>query len=891
MAKITLDGQEYEAKAGESLLKTCLSLGLDLPYFCWHPAFGSVGACRQCAVVQYRDDSDTKGRLAMACMTPVVDGLRADLEAPQAREFRAGIIEFLMTNHPHDCPVCEEGGECHLQDMTVMAGHTERHYRGWKRTHRNQYLGPFVNHEMNRCIACYRCVRYYGDYAGGDDLRVFAQRNNVYFGRFEDGALENEFSGNLVEVCPTGVFTDKTFSAHYSRKWDLRYAPSICAHCAVGCNTSPAERLGTLRRIVNRYHGEVNGYFLCDRGRFGYGFVNGERRILKAESRGETVPPETAVAQLARLANGRAIGIGSPRASLEANFALRELVGAERYYAGFSRAEAELAAAMLEILRGWPVRSPSLRDIEQADAVLVLGEDATNTAPRVALALRQSARNRALAVAGELGILAWLDTAVREAAQAVKSPLFMATSAPTRLDGVALATFRGTPEDIARLGCAVAHVLDPAAPAVPDWSEADARLAETIADALAGAKRPLVVSGMGCGSLAVVRAAANVARALVGRREGQPVELCYAVPECNTLGLAMMDARSVEDAFAAARDGAIGAVIVLENDLYRRAETTAVDEFLGRMKNRVVIEHTRNATTDRADLLLPSGTFAETEGTLVSLEGRAQRFYSVMPPKGEARDAWRWPVAALRRDWTNIDAVTAACAAVLPVLAPIVDAAPPAAFRVEGARIPREPARFSGRTAMNANRSPHEPKPPDDADSALSYTMEGAGSGIPPALRPVAWAPRWNSHQQATAKFQDEAGGHLRGGDPGVRLIEPAATPSARWFDEIPPPRQKHESRWRAVALHRIFGGEELSALSPPIMERMPAPCALMHPDDLADLGFPEALTVDLGKPKLALPVRPEAGLARGAIGIPAGLVPGELPEWVNVSGGEGGEA
>ena len=146
----------------------------------------------------------------MSCMTPAAEGTRISIDDPEAAEFRAGIIEGLMLNHPHDCPVCDEGGECHLQDMTVMTGHDYRRYEFDKRTFRNQNLGPLVNHEMNRCIQCYRCVRYYRDYAGGDDLNAFASRNTVFFGRHEDGVLENEFSGNLVEVCPTGVFTDKT---------------------------------------------------------------------------------------------------------------------------------------------------------------------------------------------------------------------------------------------------------------------------------------------------------------------------------------------------------------------------------------------------------------------------------------------------------------------------------------------------------------------------------------------------------------------------------------------------------------------------------------------------------------------------------------------------------
>ena len=207
-------------------------------------------------------------------------------------------------NHPHDCPVCDEGGECHLQDMTVMTGHDYRRYRFTKRTHRNQDLGPFVNHEMNRCIQCYRCVRFYRDYAGGGDFNVFGSHNHVYFGRHDDGALESEFSGNLVEVCPTGVFTDKTLKQHYTRKWDLQTAPSVCVHCGLGCNTIPGERYGTLRRIRNRYNGEVNGYFLCDRGRYGYEFVNSAARLRQPLAR------SSRDAEAGPVASGRGVAAG-----------------------------------------------------------------------------------------------------------------------------------------------------------------------------------------------------------------------------------------------------------------------------------------------------------------------------------------------------------------------------------------------------------------------------------------------------------------------------------------------------------------------------------------------------------------------------------------------------
>src|SRR5208283_3977686 len=235
MATIYIDNRPYTVKDGDNLLHACLSLGFNIPYFCWHPAMHSVGACRQCAIKQSKDEHDTQGKIVMSCMTAAADGMRISIDDEEVRAFRKSVIEWLMANHPHDCPVCDEGGECHLQDMTVMTGHARRRFRFKKRTHVNQDLGPFVAHEMNRCIACYRCTRFYNDYAGGRDFGAFASHNGVYFGRAQDGPLESPFAGNLVEVCPTGVFTDKTQREHYSRPWDLRTAPSVCVLCSLGC--------------------------------------------------------------------------------------------------------------------------------------------------------------------------------------------------------------------------------------------------------------------------------------------------------------------------------------------------------------------------------------------------------------------------------------------------------------------------------------------------------------------------------------------------------------------------------------------------------------------------------------------------------------------------------
>jgi NADH-quinone oxidoreductase subunit G len=886
MATIYIDGKPYEVKDGQNLLQASLSLGFDLPYFCWHPAMGSVGACRQCAVKQFRDENDTRGRLVMACMTPADDGTRISIHDPEAQQFRASVIEWLMVNHPHDCPVCDEGGECHLQDMTAMTGHNYREFRFQKRTHRNQYLGPFINHEMNRCISCYRCVRFYRDYAGGRDFAAFAAHDHVYFGRHEDGVLESEFSGNLVEVCPTGVFTDKTLKQHYSRKWDLQTAPSICVHCGLGCNTIPGERYGQLRRIRNRYNSAVNGYFLCDRGRYGYEFVNSGKRIRQPSLRkqdgadAEPVTQEAALqAVLPLLAEReRVIGIGSPRSSLEANFVLRALVGSDRFYLGMSESDLRLVTLALKILQEGPARTPPLNDVQHADVVLVLGEDVTNTAPMLALNLRQLVHRKAARVAAEFDIPEWNDAAIREVVQHEKEQLFIATPYATKLDDVAVTTYRAAPDDLARLGFAIAHLLDPMAPDVDDLPEEECALTMGIAQALHRARRPLVVSGTSCGSEALMQAAANVAWALCD--ENRRAELCLTVPEANSLGLALLGGNELDAAFRALHDGAADTVVILENDLYRRASVASVDGTLEAARHVIAIDHLVNATTSKAEALFPAGTFAEVDGTLVNNEGRAQRFYKVFVPQGEVKASWRWlrdmMAAAGRAEadlWQTLDDVTGALAQTVDVFSRLAEVAPAENFRVAGQKIPRQSPRYSGRTAILANVDVSEPKPPDDPDSPLSFSMEGYEGQPPAALITRFWAPGWNSIQ-ALNKFQSEITGPLRGGDPGLRLIEPVPPGKITYFEKIPAAFEPREGKWLAIPVHHIFGSEELSVLTPGIAEKAPEPYAALNPKDAAGLQVDDGqeVKVTVEGAVYQLPVKLMLTLPRGIVGLPVGL-------------------
>jgi NADH-quinone oxidoreductase subunit G len=571
------------------------------------------------------------------------------------------------------------------------------------------------------------------------------------------------------------------------------------------------------------------------------------------------------------------IGIGSPRASVEANFALRKLVGPEFFYSGMSAREQRLTDLVLDIYGRGPARPASPHAAEQADAVLVLGEDVTNTAPRFALSLRQAIRQKAFSLAEQQGIPRWMDNSVRDAAQHAQNPLFILAPDATHLDDAATRTLRAAPHDIARLGFAVAHEIDGDAPAVNDLSDHALELARAIAHALRSAERPLVVSGLGCRSEAVIQAAANVAWALCGPR--RTADLCLAMMECNSFGLALMGGAPLDDALESLSDGGADTVIVLENNLYRRAEATIVEAALKAAKHVVAVDHLVNETTAHAELILPAGTFAESDGTLVSYEGRAQRFFQVMEPDGDVRESWRWLADGADRGWRCLDDVIDACRWELPVFRGIENAAPPAGFRIAGQKIPRAPHRYSGRTAMRANVSIHEPKPPGDPDTLLSFSMEGY-HGIQKqtsAAIPFFWAPRWNSGESLN-KFQDEIAGPLHGGNPGVGLIKPRSGASPRYFDVAPaafdPRINASSDEFLIVPLHHIFGGEELSVKTEALGERAPSAYLALNPEDAARLKLADGdlVEVSVNDEVRRLPLKARAALAAGCAGIPWGL-------------------
>ena len=576
------------------------------------------------------------------------------------------------------------------------------------------------------------------------------------------------------------------------------------------------------------------------------------------------------------------IGIGSPRASVESNFALRELVGEENFYTGIAHGEQERLQLALKVLREGGIYTPALREIESYDAVLVLGEDVTQTGARVALAVRQAVKGKAREMAAAQKVADWQIAAILNIGQRAKHPLFVTNVDDTRLDDIAAWTYRAPVEDQARLGFAIAHALDNSAPAVDGIEPELQSKIDVIVQALAGAKKPLIISGTNAGSAEVIQAAANVAKALKGR--GADVGITMIARSVNSMGLGIMGGGSLEEALTELETGRADAVVVLENDLHRHASATRVNAALAKAPLVMVVDHQRTAIMENAHLVLSAASFAESDGTVINNEGRAQRFFQVYDPayydsKTVMLESWRWlhslhsTLLSREVDWTQLDHVIDAVVAKIPELAGIKDAAPDATFRIRGQKLAREPHRYSGRTAMRANISVHEPRQPQDIDTMFTFSMEG--NNQPTAHRsqvPFAWAPGWNS-PQAWNKFQDEVGGKLRFGDPGVRLFETSEN-GLDYFTSVPARFQPQDGKWRIAPYYHLFGSDELSQRAPVFQSRMPQPYIKLNPADAAKLGVNAGTRVSFSYDgnTVTLPVEIAEGLTAGQVGLPMGM-------------------
>jgi NADH-quinone oxidoreductase subunit G len=570
MPKLIIDDRAVEVAEGVTVLEAAQSVGIPIPHFCWHPALGKAGACRVCAVKML--DGPVKG-IQMSCMLEAQDGMVVSTTDKDAMAMRRQVIEWLMINHPHDCPVCDEGGECQLQDFTIAGGHGLRRYSGRKRTYFNQYLGPYIEHEMNRCIQCYRCVRFYQEFAGGTDFGVMGMAQRVYYGRFEDGQLESPFSGNLVDLCPTGVFTDKT-ARYRARYWDYDMAPSVCPHCSLGCNTVPAARYRELLKIMARRNDAINGWFICDRGRFSNEAVNDPLRPRYPLVDGRKVDWDEALNTLL-LGIGETLEaygpetlaiVGSSRLSMEAASLLHILsagTGAGPLCYFVDEDDADRTTAAISSLN--ETTSASMADVQAADLIAIINCNLMKDGPMMALAVRQ----------------AW-----RGGAQVY----LVDNTSGSHSDSDSMPEARN---------------------ALPfEWHGASSLAGIPLGEA----GNPVIICSTGD------VAGKGIAKALQGG-----AKLACLLDGPNAFGAALLSGEYGATTLSrAVADGKVQGIIAVEADIPA--------ELLEKIPFVAALDWRNTDTVKAARIVLPTTAWVEMDGTYVNNEGRAQRFKKVMNP-------------------------------------------------------------------------------------------------------------------------------------------------------------------------------------------------------------------------------------------------------------------
>jgi NADH-quinone oxidoreductase subunit G len=324
MVNLTIEGRAVSVPAGTSILEAAKHAGVLVPHYCYHPGLPVAGVCRMCLV-----EVEKAPKLAPSCATSVAEGQVVYVHTEKALEARKGVLEMLLINHPLDCPICDQAGECELQDYTYQEGRTEGRYRDPKRFNPVEDFGGDVMYTPNRCILCTRCVRFMEDVAHDPVLNVSERGDRAFIGKFEGKDLTHAWAGNVIDLCPVGALLSKD-SLNKARAWELDRTASVCTGCSQGCNTIIETRDNMVIRQRPRPNDDVNKYFMCDHGRLNYRWMNRQDRVdVPLVRNGATLAGtdwSLAIAEAAKLLRGKkAFVLASPSLSNEALFLLSEL--------------------------------------------------------------------------------------------------------------------------------------------------------------------------------------------------------------------------------------------------------------------------------------------------------------------------------------------------------------------------------------------------------------------------------------------------------------------------------------------------------------------------------------------------------------------------------------
>jgi NADH-quinone oxidoreductase subunit G len=588
MVKVIVDGTEVDVAAGSSVLQACEQAGREIPRFCYHERLSVAGNCRMCLV-----EVEKAPKPIASCAYPIAEGMVVKTDTPMVRQARRGVMEFLLINHPLDCPICDQGGECDLQDQSFAYGMDHSRYAENKRAVKDKYLGPLVKTSMTRCIQCTRCVRFATEIAGVNELGATSRGENLEITTYVEKALTSELSGNLIDICPVGALTSKPY-AFVARSWELKKTDSVDVLDATGTPIRIDVRGAEVLRILPRVADDLNEEWMADTGRFSIDGLK-RRRLdtpwvrrdgrLHAASWAEAF---NAIAARMRDVDGARIGaVAGDLCDAESMLALKDLFSA----AGSQNFDCRQDGARLDTSRrDFYLFNSGIAGIEEADALLIVGGNPRHESPVINARIRK----RYLAGRFPIGVI----------------------GAPANLTYPAQVLGAG-PEVLSALHGGV----------------------HAFGTVLRDAKRPMIIVGQGAlarpdgaAVLTVCWRLADAVGALLPDWHG------FNVLHTAAARVGGLDLGFVPGPQGLALDGMLGGGVdvlwLLGADEFDTSRIGA-DTFV------VYQGHHGDRGAARADVILPGAAYTEKSGTYVNTEGRVQRAYAALMPPGEAREDWR----------------------------------------------------------------------------------------------------------------------------------------------------------------------------------------------------------------------------------------------------------
>lgn len=622
---LTIDGRTVAVPKGTLIVEAARQIGIEIPVYCYHPKLAPVGACRVCVV----NVEGQRRPIMPACATEVAEGMVVHTRDQAATSAREGVLELLLINHPLDCPVCDRGGECDLQDFTMRYGPGKSRFEEEKRHFaKSVRVGKEVVLDRERCILCMRCTRFCNEIAMEEGLALIERGTRSEIGPFPGRSFDSQFSGNTIEICPVGALTSENYRFR-SRPWELQNFASVCTNCSVGCNITADVRYDHVARLRSRANDNIDDGWLCDKGRFGFEFVNSPERLVQPQIRknGQLVPATWDEALAAAAAGLKAAGaevgaVAGPRLSNEGAWQLLRLMRGTLNSGNLDHRRG------LVSVKGKPVRGTAkISGLDSATAVVVVGCDPSQQTPVLELRIKKALRKGAR--------------------------LIVVNPAPIHLDGYAavkLTDLAALVEAVQKAEVPVHEGLHHPEPRAWEPGGSTSTDLQKAASHIKQSKRVIVVaSDTDASGSPTSEALMEQVLALVEATgaEGSPHGLLLALQGANSAGLREMGVlpevgpgwselgkfNSGWEAFSSAKGKTAEQML---NGGVKALVLVAEDQLKGKPEFLVVLGLNRSAASDQADVVLPASSWLEQVMTLTSLDGSLQLCRQALPPKGDS---------------------------------------------------------------------------------------------------------------------------------------------------------------------------------------------------------------------------------------------------------------